>query len=84
MLAFRAAMVWAKTYWNSVLPRFVFELLNLGNSKVHFKDIAEEMLRVGMKSCPVSVQRLHRHLATLFISLLATLGEEGKCNNVKI
>lgn len=48
------------------------------------KDIAEEMLRVGMKNCPVSVQRLHRHLATLFISLLATVGEEGKCNNVKI
>ena len=79
MLAFRAAKVWAKTYWNSVLPRYVFELLNLGNSKVHFKDIAEEMLRVGMKSCPVSVQRPHRLRHTLRVHIYLGVGINSVC-----
>jgi len=32
--------------WNSVLQRFVFGHLNLGNSNVHSKNMAEKMLRV--------------------------------------
>ena len=41
-----AVKVWAMTLWNSVLQRFVFGLLNLGNSSFSDKNIAEWMLRV--------------------------------------
>ena len=33
-------------YWNSVLQRVFLVSLNLGNSNVHSRDIAERMLRV--------------------------------------
>ena len=44
------------------MRRFVFGILNVGNSKITIKNIAELMLRVWNFYIPVSVQRANHVL----------------------